>query len=384
FNTFKRSEVETIDRLNPQDRAVLEARLQALKDEPLRMEGLELEEVPWLAKGAGSALRYTSEHFVLVSNAREDIVRRAAVRLEQIYTAYVRFLPPRRAAGDSTTIYLVKSLEEYRTLLKKQGKAILHPAFYDTQSNKILCASDLQRLGDDLEQVRQKHKQILDTLKENEAELNARYKGKIPTAVHNHLKSKRQEVYQANLKNDAIFKDATHHLFQTLYHEAFHAYLANFVYPPDEAEVPRWLNEGLAQIFETAIVEAGELRVGHADTERLKRVQDHMRKEEFLPLVDLLRASSKQFLVNHATDQQVSDHYYLSAWALAFYLTFDRQLLGTTALDRYVHALKQGTEPQEAFCLLTGKPLSQFEQEFRQYLAKLRTDGTSAKFTPSR
>jgi len=33
--------------------------------------------------------------------------------------------------------------------------------------------------------------------------------------------------------------------------------------------VPLWLDEGLAQIFETALVEAGELRVGHAERSRL-------------------------------------------------------------------------------------------------------------------
>ena len=41
--------------------------------------------------------------------------------------------------------------------------------------------------------------------------------------------------------------------------------------------MPRWLNEGLAQIFETAIIEAGELRVGHADAERLARVKEEIR-----------------------------------------------------------------------------------------------------------
>src|SRR6516225_9397706 len=64
-------------------------------------------------------------------------------------------------------------------------------------------------------------------------------------------------IYNGNVKNDGLFKEATRHLFQTLYHEAFHAYLVNFVYPPEDGEAPRWLNEGLAQIFETAIVEAG-------------------------------------------------------------------------------------------------------------------------------
>ena len=34
--------------------------------------------------------------------------------------------------------------------------------------------------------------------------------------------------------NEAAFERATRQSFQTLYHEAFHAYVGDFVYPPAE------------------------------------------------------------------------------------------------------------------------------------------------------
>ncbi len=378
--TFHRREVAGIDKLDAADRKLLEARLKALdptgKDEAARMENLDLKTVPWLHKGTEDALCYTSTHFVLISNAREDIVRRAAVRLEQIYTAYGRFLPARHQGGNPTTIYLVRSLAEYQALLREQGRDILNPAFYDADKNQILCACDLQRMGDDLEQIRKAHQKILDDLKDEEAQLTKYYKGKIPATARDYIANKRQEIYLANQKNDRVFQQATRHLFRTLYHEAFHAYLANFVYPPEEYTVPRWLNEGLAQIFETAIVEAGELRVGHADPERLRRIRVLARKGQLLSLSRLLTAGPRQFLVNHASARQISDGFYLNSWALAFYLTFDRHLLGTQALDRYVQSLKRGADPLAAFRELTGMPLEQFETEFRQYLRKLRPDGS--------
>jgi hypothetical protein len=383
FTTFTRQEVASIDRLEARDRETLEGRLKALdptgKGEAERMENLELESVPWIKPGDGDAFRYRSVHFVLISNAREDIVRRAAVRLEQIYSAYSRFLPPRHQTRKPTAIYLVRSLAEYQALLRDQHRNILNPAFYDGARNQILCASDLQRLGDDLEKVRKIHQQILDDLKDEERNLGNRYKGKIPPALKSRLDSKRQEVNKANADNDRLFKEATRHLFQTLYHEAFHAYLANFVYPKEEGEVPRWLNEGLAQIFETALVEAGELRVGHADADRLARIKTKVRKAEVVPLTELIRAGPKKFLVNLPSDQLVSDRYYLNAWALSFYLTFDRRLLGTPALDQYIQSLKRGTDPLEAFRQLAGMPLTQFENEYHQYLLRLRPDGTVAR-----
>src|SRR5262249_55617728 len=154
---------------------------------------------------------------------------------------------------------------------------------------------------------------------------------------------------KADERNNKAFESATQRLFRTLYHEAFHAYLAAYVYPPQETAVPRWLNEGLAQIFETAIVEAGELRVGHAEATRLDKVQSAVRKDALVPLAALLQSGAKQFVVAHASDRQVADRHYLASWALAFHLTFERRLLGSEAMDRYVQSLRRGRDPLEAF-----------------------------------
>jgi hypothetical protein len=378
WTVFYPSQIKTIQRLDASERRRLIERLKALDPnaEVLQMERLKLEPLLW-GHGDAEGFRYSSNHFVLISNAREDIVRRAAVRLEQIYAAYARFLPPRRPSAQPTRILLVRSLAEYHALLKEQGRNILNPAFFDAQRNQIVCASDLQSLGADLELVRKQHKQLLDELRDQEQKVKRQY-GAVPSAIRDQIAAKRNQVRVANLKNDDVFREATQHLFHTLYHEAFHAYLAQFVYPVGDAEVPRWLNEGLAQIFETALVEAGEIRVGHADPCRLERVKTALRKGDLLPLTQLLRAGPQDFLIGHAGDQPISDRAYLSAWALAFYLAFDRHLLGTPALDRYVHALHGGADPVQAFRDLVGD-LSEFERAFHRYLLGLRTDGTTAR-----
>jgi hypothetical protein len=379
WTVFYPSEIKSIQRLDPSERRRLIERLKALDPnaEVLQMEHLPLEPLLW-SHGNVEGFRYSSNHFVLISDAREDIVRRAAVRLEQIYAAYARFLPPRRPSANPTRILLVRSLAEYHALLKEQGRNILNPAFFDAQRNQIICASDLEKLGADLDLVRKQHKQLLDELRAEEQKLNRQYNRTIPPAIRDQIAAKRNQVRAANLKNDEIFRDATRHLFQTLYHEAFHAYLAQFVYPAGDAEVPRWLNEGLAQIFETALVEAGEIRVGHADPCRLERVKAALRKGDLLPVAQLLRAGPQDFLIGHAGEQPISDRAYLSAWALAFYLAFDRHLLGTPALDRYVQALHRGADPVQAFRDLVGD-LSEFERAFHRYLFDLRTDGTAAR-----
>ncbi len=381
-HTMPWSDVDRIDRLKPSEREVLAARLKELKpaSEKERMEKLELKRVPW-GKDDKGGLSYTSQHFVLVSNASHEIVRRAALRLEEIYAAYARLLPPRRQQVRPTTILLVRSLAEYQELLKSRGHNLANPAFYDAARNEIVCASDLERLGERLEELRKNHQEKWKRLNEQEAAWKKVFNGTIPPKYIQELKENRDKIEKADKENEKHFKEATQRLFRTLYHEAFHAYLANFVYPLGEVEVPRWLNEGLAQIFETAILEAGELRLGHADPKRFARVKEAENQHDLLKLADLLQAGPKQFLVNHASERQISDQYYLASWALAFYLTFERHKLGTPELDKYVLALKDGMPPLEAFRQLVGQPLPDFEKVFHEYLRDLRLDGTTERLT---
>jgi hypothetical protein len=391
-----RQEIDRIERLPPEDREQLRHRLDGLKREremlaaqlrllepgarpQAQVEILELRPARWVVDPKVPALAYSSTHFRLVSNARPELVQLAAIHLEQIYAAYTRFLPPRSRSASPTTILLTQSQADYQALARAHGQNLLNPAFYHPTRNEIVCGSDLERLADDLERARRHHAKLRAELKERKADLVKAYRGKVPPEVLGPIVDVEKRIKGAEERNDETFRQARLRLFQRLYHEAFHAYLANYVYPKAEGPAPVWLNEGLAQIFETAIVEVGELRVGHADRERLEVLRRTLGKDGLLPLADLLRSSSEQFRVAHVIDRQVSDRYYLASWALSFYLTFERKLLGTQELDDYVHALHRGADPLAAFSHLVGQPLPEFEKELLQYLLHLRPNGTTAR-----
>ncbi|MBY0526142.1 MAG: DUF1570 domain-containing protein [Gemmataceae bacterium] len=399
FTTFARREVESIVKLDDHERRRLTQRLKDLdptgKEEDLRVKSLDMKPALF---GEGDVkkegLSYSSDHFVLVSNAREEIVRRAAVRLEQIYAAYTHFLPPRRRPMKSngegpsqhkttTTILLVQSQADYRALLRSQGRDILNPAFYDAERNEVVCASELEQLGAKLDEMHKVHEQKLERIRKQEGEAKKLPGGEVRERVFKQLDDARKEIALVNTKNEEVFREATQQLFQTLYHEAFHAYLANFVYPPGTGDVPRWMNEGLAQVFETAIIEAGELRVGHADPVRLLRVKKALaatqKEYALVPLADLLKARPQDFVVAHASARQVADRHYLTSWGLAHYLTFQRRLLGSKALEKYLQALGREGDPLATFQVLVGQPLADFEKEFHSYLQHLQADGTTAK-----
>lgn len=388
-------EVDHVELLPDEERDRLRQRLDALRQQRRQLtdwlrllepgaapaerpaEAPDLKTVGWPG-GSGKALEFRSSHFRLISNARTEIVELAAFHLEQVYAAYARALPP-RTAGAPTLILLAGSVADYQELLRGRGLTLTNPAFYDSERNQVVCACDLQRLAEEVQRNREHHAKLAIELSQREADLKAAYKGAIPAALKAPLDDARKQLKTADARNQEAFQKACRRLQQRLYHEAFHAYLANWVYPPDRCTVPRWLNEGLAQIFETAIVEVGELRLGYPDPERREAVLTALKKSTFLPVGDLIRAGPRAFQVAYAGEQQVSDRHYLTSWGLAFCLTFDRKVLGTTRLDDYVRSLHRGAAPMEAFATLVGQPAAAFEKDLHYYLQHLRPDGTAGR-----
>jgi hypothetical protein len=390
---LERRKIERIDPLSPADREELRKRLEILAREREALSGqlkplgpgkppgmpdaVPLETVDWPPDPKRKARAYVppgQHYFRLVSTAKDEVTILAALRLEQVYAAYARYLPPRidPTRGKPTLILLTGSLSEYDALMHDKGLNFFNPAFYDVKNNQIVCGSDLQRLADERDRIRQQHALVKADLEQRRAELNKAYKGRVPPEMLADINAALEQIPKVEKNNDEAFNLARRRLFRRLYHEAFHAYLATWVYPGDK--VPVWLNEGLAQLFETAIVEVGELRADRADPERVRNVRLAIADGKLPSLKELLASDSPQFLVNHARERQVSDRYYLASWGLAFYLTFERRLLGTKALDDYIKALQRGTDPLQAFQDLVGMPLAQFEKEYLQYLQQLPTE----------
>lgn len=393
---FTKAEVASVKRLPEAERALLKERLAELdpsgEGERKRMDSLELVSRDWPGK-PGKARRYESDYFFLDSTGSEELTRRSAVRLEQLYTAFARFLPPTVKDARLTKIMLATDKEEYKALLGPLGEAfLLNPAVYDRTRNEVLCGHDLKQLGDQLDQARIHHAQQLVTLATYENEVKKLYKPPELTRFLDAVRLERNRVNAADRINGTKFDKATAAVFAVLYHEAFHAYVGTFVYPamkPDDVkagkgtgELPRWLNEGLAQVFETSVVEAGELRADTPDAERLNRTKDWLKGKNgnsLVSLSDLLVVSRDAFLASHADQKAAANRAYLSSWALAYYLTFDRRVIGTEGFRKYLIAVNSGGDPRQAFVGLVGKDLVAFEKDWHAYLLRLHPDGTIAK-----
>ena len=233
---FTKAEIAGVKRLSEADRAILKERLAELDPsgagERNRMESLELVSTDWPGR-SGGARRYESDYFVLISSGSDELTRRSAVRLEQIYAAFARFLPPSARDARPTQILLATDEDEYKNLLGPLGKAnLLNPAVFDPVNNRVLCGTELKRLGAELQTARIHHSQQLATLEKYEESVKKLYK---QLELKRHLDAsgmERKRVFAADQANFAKFDQATARIFAVLYHEAFHAYVGTFVYTP--------------------------------------------------------------------------------------------------------------------------------------------------------
>jgi hypothetical protein len=264
---------------------------------------------------------------------------------------------------------------------------VQNPACYLPDDNLVLAGSELNRVAAALAQLRSQHAQLQKTLREMEKEIEVRLGeqarrmkregiaaeqiaktlARQRQEADKQLAAKRLEIQRVDRQNEQQFQQVAGRMFSQLYHEAFHAYLENHVYPRDRFRVPLWLNEGLAQVFESPSPEPELLRIDAPNAEMLKRLKKDLAGPAPLLLAELLAADQAAFL-----DAERGGRLYLYAWGLAYYLCFERGLLGSPTLDAYVSADARPGPAVERFERLVGAPLGEFEPQWRQFVAGLK------------
>jgi hypothetical protein len=141
-------------------------------------------------------------------------------------------------------------------------------------------------------------------------------------------------------------------MLQTARHEGLHWYLEQVLPAP-----PRWLNEGLAQYYETASAR-GE-RAGAANLRALRIAS--LRDQKLLPLAQFFARSDGEFYADPALS-------YAQSWAM---VTFLRE--GTQAqravLPALIAALQRGIAHAEALTAVLPEPkLDALDRELRAWL----------------
>ncbi len=399
----ERKLIKDVRRLSDVDREVLLKRLSSFLNranaEEKRLRALELKE--HIADGksdftfSGFARNSATKDvwFTLESTADDDATRRAIVRIEQAFVVFRQFFPARVNPPSPPHFVLLGTMEEYADQLRKQKLHIKNPAYYSSDQNRVVAGSDLSRYAGQLALTRSRHeqlhqeyttlgKQMPDLLKDLTRDLDKQgfpldERKKIIIAAQGRwdrdLATLEKRIRTAERMNSALFDEVANEMFARLYHEAFHAYLDNYLFPRDRNQVPRWLNEGCAQMFESGLWEGEMLRLDAPHPRLLPRLQAALTEKEPLTIAQVLSADPKEFLASHDLESANAGRYYAYSWGLAYYLLVDQPPLSTASLSAYsTFGPEIESDPIKRFEALVGRPLEKFEYEWRERMLSLK------------
>lgn len=386
--TIDRNRIKAIHRLDEAAREQLRQRLHVYRNRA-RIESQRAEAVALTTfEENGLTWReYTGgEWFHLRTTLEEPAARRIAVRLDQVFQAYRQVLPPRLNKRPKRLVITVYGTRAgYIESLRREGIEILNPAFFDPKGNRVLAGCAVNELLTEMRATHEAHRETEDQLRLWDREFSEMLKQRdrglraqeVPNAERERILSAlranwtRQQretqraVKQAEQRNREKLKQEKDDLLRLLFHETMHAYLENYVYDRETFDVPSWLNEGLAQVFEAARIEADLMRIDAPDPERLARLRTELQREDRLSLSELLESDAKVFLVPHSDNAVTSDRHYLVAWGVTYYLAFEQPLVGTDKLDAYV--ARDNAEPAvKRFEQFVGRSMTAFETAWRE------------------
>lgn len=161
------------------------------------------------------------------------------------------------------------------------------------------------------------------------------------------------------------FELVTYHqpmLWRVLAHEGFH----QFVYYELGAAIPIWLNEGLAQYFETSYVSRGRLVTGQINPPQLAAAQALLRTKREPTIGELIEMDQRTFY-------ERPEQNYPMAWALVYFLLHREQgPYASSDLKHYIQDLKLGKNAVASFWRRFGRDEAALREEFRRYILGLK------------
>jgi hypothetical protein len=387
---FDQQQVLSVARLDAEQRAALQKQIEDFRNratiEAVRMEAIRLA----AAAGEGCKYRhYQSKWFTLDSTADGQNTRRVIVRAEQIFAAYRQIMPPRTAPARPLRLVVLGSMSEYQAVLVQLGvkSKIQNPACFVEERNTVVVGSDMIRLAAIAGQMHSQNAALRRDLRDLEDRLAERLRaigdslrksGLSNGEVARELTKERskfqqqrdKKIEQLRLSDLQVerLKQTANQMFVRLYHESFHAYVRNWVFPRPQYDIPAWLDEGLAVLFEGGLLEGDTLRIDAPNPAALKKLKADMAGPIPLSLQELLSANQGNFLILSASRPAAVDRYYVNAWGLAYYLTFEKRLLNSPALEKYLRSENARLAPADRFQLLVGMRPAEFDEQWRAYI----------------
>lgn len=155
-------------------------------------------------------------------------------------------------------------------------------------------------------------------------------------------------------------------MWRTLAHEGLHQFLG-YEFGANYASVPVWLNEGLAQYFETSYVVNQRLVVGSISKERLEAAQKAIRAKTAPTPTGLMQMKPAEFYRD-------TDVTYPVSWALVYYLHHgDYAAMPSDVFRAYLEDVKLGLGDVATFQRHFGRDTPEWRERFEKFVLKLKS-----------
>lgn len=387
--------------------------LSKISPSPVRFQGLQ-------------GFRVTGSRFVLESSCDPAFVKDVAFCLEEIFGAYERTFGVRRNADRKVKVYMFADRLEYEfyNLHAVEGK-ISAVAYYCIPENTIAAynlierekeraiRADILAAMEDIEKFRAQvqtvekqiaalvpelRQKILDQMAELRRIVREDGKGNVDKRLYDielqerkaladlkdgkstgqvELQEARRRAAQEIEKgrkiienNENVILQQNLAMFELLFHEGFHAFASNHLWEGSgKREFPRWLHEGMASYYESAVAEGGTLIHGAPHARFLKLLQEKLVLRTTFPLEKILRGGHEEFILSHPGDGGRRTLYYAQSWALCHFL---HGRLSREQIEAYVAEVLAGKDPVESFERMMGRSCAKVDGELQAYLESLK------------
>ncbi|MEO1236118.1 MAG: DUF1570 domain-containing protein, partial [Planctomycetota bacterium] len=159
--------------------------------------------------------------------------------------------------------------------------------------------------------------------------------------------------------------------FRTLQHEGFHQFAWHHLGP----HLPTWMNEGLAQYFEDAVLLDHGMELGLGHPRRIARVREALDTRSALPMEELIALGSRQWSQAVRTNASRSELLYAQSWSVVYFLIHGDDARYLRPFEVYLRLLSDGEAHAEAFRTAFGVgALGAIEDRWRTHALAQRPD----------
>jgi len=160
-------------------------------------------------------------------------------------------------------------------------------------------------------------------------------------------------------------------LRRTLQHEAFHQFAFEAIGP----NLPVWLSEGLAQVFEEGIWTGNGFLLGQVPPRRLRELHKQIQDAALIDFGQLLRMTPMEW-ASGWHDPTISGRRYNQAWAMTQFLVYSTDERGEikyrARLIEMLKLLRLGMDGEAAFRVAFSGNIDGFRDRFLEYAQELQ------------